>query len=411
MNTTTKKIAMVLVGAGLLYLFGARVYDTQQSTEKPRRMHARGRVITVEVVKSHLGYIQEDLLLTGPLKAKESVDVSPHSQGRVKELYFNVGDRIEKGTLIATLDDEELQQQVNRARASILVTGATLTQRIAERQNEQAELERATQLFKEELLSPRDYDTHKTGIAVMNAQVELAKAQKQQAEAQLLELEIRLSRTKIYSPIRGIVANRYVDVGALVSPSVAVIRVVNLTTMVTQGNVPERDIGRLRIGTKAVVQVDAIPGHVFTGKVARISPVLDAATRSALIEIDIPNSRNLLKAEMFTRITLQLGSTREALLIPRESLIHRGKQPGVYVVHADKPTFQPIEIGLARENHVEVLSNLAVNTRIVGRGAAMLREGDRIRFKNKESVEQEKLRREKNSAVLKGPNPLMSEFI
>ena len=91
-----------------------------------------------------------------------------------------------------------------------MVTGATLTQRIAERQNEQAELERATQLFKEELLSPRDYDTHKTGIAVMNAQVELAKAQKQQAEAQLLELEIRLSRTKIYSPIRGIVANRYV---------------------------------------------------------------------------------------------------------------------------------------------------------------------------------------------------------
>ena len=90
---------MVLVGAGLLYLFGARVYDTQQSTEKPRRMHARGRVITVEVVKSHLGYIQEDLLLTGPLKAKESVDVSPHSQGRVKELYFNVGDRIEKGLM------------------------------------------------------------------------------------------------------------------------------------------------------------------------------------------------------------------------------------------------------------------------------------------------------------------------
>ncbi len=395
MSSTTKKIAMVLVGAGLFYLVGARVYDNQQPTEKPRRMHARGRVITVEVVKSHLGYIQEDLLLTGPLKAKESVDVSPYSQGRVKELYFNVGDRIEKGTLIATLDDEELQQQVNRARASILVTGATLAQRIAERKNAQAELERATQLFKEGLLSPRDYDTYKTGIAVMNAQVELAKAQKQQAEAQLRELEIRLSRTKIYSPINGVVANRYVDVGALVSPGVAVIRVVNLTTMVTQGNVPERDIGRLRIGTKAVVRVDAMPGHVFTGKVARISPVLDAATRSALIEIDISNSKNLLKAEMFTRIELQLGSTREILLIPRESLVHRGDQSGVYIIHTNKPTFQPIEIGRAREDHVEVLTNLEVGAQIVGRGAAMLREGDQIRFENKESIDHEKLRQEK----------------
>jgi RND family efflux transporter MFP subunit len=149
--------------------------------------------------------------------------------------------------------------------------------------------------------------------------------------------------------------------------------------MVTRGNVPERSIGKLRVGNVAIVTVDAIPDEPFTGRVARISPVLDAATRSALIEIDIPNSGRVLKAEMFARIRLDLGSMREATLIPRDGLVYRGQQPGVYVVEGDRPVFRAIETGTTREDQVEVLANLAAGTTIVGRGATMIREGDRIR--------------------------------
>jgi multidrug efflux pump subunit AcrA (membrane-fusion protein) len=129
----------------------------------------------------------------------------------------------------------------------------------------------------------------------------------------------------------------------------------------------------------AIVSVDAIPDKPFTGRVARISPVLDAATRSALIEIDIPNSGTALKAEMFARIRLDLGSMREATLISRDGLVYRGQQPGVYVVEGDRPVFRPIETGMTREDQVEVLANLPAGTQIVGRGATMIREGDRIR--------------------------------
>ena len=149
--------------------------------------------------------------------------------------------------------------------------------------------------------------------------------------------------------------------------------------MVTQGNVPERNVGKLRVGNETEVRVDALPDRVFRGRVARISPVLDAATRSALIEIDIPNPERVLRAEMFARINLDLGTMRDATLIPRDGLVYRGQQPGVYVVDAEnRPVFTPIETGMTREDHVEVLANLSAGTRIVGRGATMLRDGDRI---------------------------------
>ncbi len=380
MNIWAKRIVGILIGVALVFLIGTRVYEARQDADRAaKKKRPGGRVVSVDVVESRVGMVRENLLLTGSLKAKEAVDVSPKAQGRVEKLYFHVGDSVKSGTLVAELDDDELRQQVNRAVASISVTTASLEQRRAERDNVKAELERAERLFDEKLLSPQDYDARKTGVAVVNAQVQLAQAQQQQAEAELSELKIRLAQAKIYAPMSGIVANRYVDVGALVSPNTPVMRIVNLSTMVTQGNVPERNIGRLRVGNEAVIRVDAIPERGFEGRIARIAPVLDAATRSALIEIDISNPGNVLKAEMFTRIELDLGTSREAVLIPRAGLVYRGTQPGVYVLDGSLPTFRPIETGLTREDQVEVLANLDAGVKIVGRGATMLREGDRIR--------------------------------
>ncbi len=82
---------------------------------------------------------------------------------------------------------------------------------------------------------------------------------------------------------------------------------------------------------------------------------------------------------MFARIELALGTTREAILIPRAGLVYRGQQPGVYTVEGDRPTIRAIETGLTREDQVEVLANLEPGVKIVARGATMLREGDRIR--------------------------------
>ena len=379
MGKMAKKVLALLVGAGLLVFLGFRVYDAQQLQSAPKAGKKGGaRTVNVDIVEATIGDVREELLLTGSLKPKETVDITPKATGRVQRLYFQIGDTMRVGDLVAELDDDELQQQVNRAEATIEVSRATLMQREAERDNANAELARADSLLKEQLIAPQDYEASRTGSAVVNAQVALARAQMEQAEAELRELKIRVAQAKIYAPMTGIAATRYVDVGALVSPSTPILRMVNLATLVTQANVPERSLGRMRVGNQAQVFVDAIPDREFHGRVARIAPVLDAATRTAFVEIDIPNPEGFLKAEMFVRVQLDLGTTRQATLIPREGLVYRGQQPGVYIIEGNTPTFRAIETGLTREDQVEVLANLMAGTKIAGRGASMIQEGDRV---------------------------------
>jgi HlyD family secretion protein len=126
------------------------------------------------------------------------------------------------------------------------------------------------------------------------------------------------------------------------------------------------------------VEVDAYAGRAFSGRVARISPVLDPATRSATVEVEIPNADFGLRAEMFARVTVDLQSSREAVLIAREALVYRGQQPGVYVHENNRPVFRMVETGLTQGDAVEVLSNLTAGTPIITRGATMIREGDQI---------------------------------
>lgn len=375
-----KRIFAILLGIGLVYLVGARVYEAQQRAAAPAKKKAAGRIINVDLTEARLGEIREELLLTGSLKPKEIVDVNPKVTGRIEKIHYLVGDWVAAGKLVAEIEDEELEQQVRSSEASHAVSRANIASRSAELANAKANLDRAQQLFDEDLLSPQEYQQAQASLEVMEAQVQLAEAQAEQALAGLAELRIRLEQTKIYAPMSGVVSQRYVDPGALVAPANPILQIVNLATMVTQGNVPERNIGKMRVGNEAEVVVDALPGQEFKGRVARIAPVLDAATRSAVIEIDIPNPAMVLKAEMFARISLDLGSMRKATLIPRDGLVYRGQQPGVFIVEGgqQRPVFRVIETGMTREDQIEVLANLDAGTTIVGRGATMLRDGDRI---------------------------------
>ncbi|MCC6861051.1 MAG: efflux RND transporter periplasmic adaptor subunit [Bryobacterales bacterium] len=382
MTRAKKPILLTVAAAALLGVAGWTYTRSHSEPKQQKRAPGPGgaaaRVVTVELVKAQAGRISERLLITGALKPKEQVDVTPKATGRVEKIYVNVGDRVEEGAPIAELEDDELQQQVRRAVASLAVARASLAQREAELRNARAELDRAESLRKDGLISAQDYAARQTNHDVIRAQVELAHAQQQQADAELRELKIRLSQSRIQSPMNGYVATRFVDTGALVSPTTPIVRLVNIATMVTAAGVPERDVAKLRVGNTAEVHVDAFGEQVFRGRVARISPVLDAATRSAVVEIEIPNPQGRLRAEMFVRVELDLATTRQALLIPRDALVYRGTQAGVFTVQGDRPVFRSIETGLTEGDRVEVLANLSPGAVLVGRGAAMLQEGDRV---------------------------------
>jgi HlyD family secretion protein len=386
---TFKRILVLTVIVAICAAAGYRVWQIQQKRAQATAGAQRGsgasgastaRLVNVSVTEARRGQIREELEITGALKPKEQVDITSKVTGRLERLGVEVGDYVQRGQTLAVLESAEIAQQVRQAEAAQAVAKATVDQRQAELSSAQADQDRAKQLLDAGLISRQDYDTKVTAYRVFQSQLALTRAQVQQTEAALRELRIQLGQTQIKSPISGFVSQKYVDVGAVIGPSTPIVQVVNLSTLVTVANVPERQIAKLRPGAKATVYVDALGDTPFTGHVARIGPVLDPATRSAFVEVEIPNRANALRAEMFARVKLDLATMRNAILVPRDSLVYRGGQAGVFVVEQKRPEFRPVDAGSIENQHIEVLGNLAVGTTVVTRGAALLTEGDQIQI-------------------------------
>lgn len=338
-----------------------------------------GRAQQVQTGAAATGRIAETISLTGSLRSKQVVDVSPRIAGRLTQMLVDTGYPVGQGALIAVIEDDEIRQQLERSKAALAVVDAQIAQRNAELNNAKIELDRRTQLVESGVLSRNELDTLQMRYAVAQSQLELARAQRRQSEAEQRELAIRQGQTRITSPIAGTVSRRHVTIGAMVSSATPIVTVVSNTPMIVDAQVSERDVTRIRRGQAVDVTIDSLPGEKFTGRIMRISPTLDPQTRNGMVEIEIPNRGGTLKGEMFARLMLNLGSTRETLLIPRDALIYRGDQPGVFTIEEEKAKYVPLETGLTSEDKVEVLKGLKEGEVVVTRGSNLLKDGDRVR--------------------------------
>jgi RND family efflux transporter MFP subunit len=377
-----RRNGFVLLGLVFAALFGYRLYEELGSADAPqagRGSGGAGRAQPVEIATPESVRLVDRASLVGALQAKQQVQVTPRASGRVLSIEVDRGDRVRAGQVLARLEDDELRQQVRRAEAALQVARASLSQRGAELDNVRAEEQRYLNLEEDGVVSSQQLAQARTSVAVSAAQSQLAEAQVAQAEAELEELRIRLGQTTIVSPLGGVVGERYVDPGALVSPTTPVVLILDLSRMVTEVNVPERDIMKIQVGTAARVSLDAVPGEQFEGRVLRISPLLDSQTRTAPVEIEIDNPRERLKAEMFARVALNLTTERQALLVSRDALVYRNGNSGVFVVEGDRARFQRIETGLVEGDMVEILTGVSAADVIVTRGANLLKSGDMVR--------------------------------
>jgi hypothetical protein len=144
-------------------------------------------------------------------------------------------------------------------------------------------------------------------------------------------------------------------------------------------NIVEKDLKSMQAGDETQVEVDALPGEMFMGRVARVSPVLDPATRTAPIEIEIPNPGFRLKPGMYARVSVKTDERKEALIVPANAVVDTGGRRGVFLAaENDTVSFRPVTVGIEDSNQIEILDGISEGDRIVTTGAAGLRDGDRV---------------------------------
>jgi RND family efflux transporter MFP subunit len=334
--------------------------------------------MTVEVAAIRRETVSERVTVVGNLIGAATVEIVPKVSGRLQSISVRLGDSVRKGQTIAKVEDQEIREQVRQAEASFEVSRATVRQREADLSFAETNLNRSRSLFERQLLPRQSLDDAEARYQAAVAQLDLARAQFQQAQARLDELRITLSNTNIPSPVDGFVAKRNLDPGAYASQNAPVAAVVDISTVRLVANLVEKDLKRVQVGTPAAVEVDAFPGETFSGRISRIAPVFDPATRTAGMEIEVPNRTGRLKPGMYARVVLTVDTRQNALVVPRNAVVDVEGKRGVFIPQQNRAQFRQVQTGLQDETRVEITGGLTDGARVITTGALALRDGDPI---------------------------------
>jgi RND family efflux transporter MFP subunit len=398
---------IVLLIVAVLALAGVVVYNRNggdppagtapQGGGSPGGPGGRGSMrtpMTVEFAPVTRVSLAEQILVVGNLIGAATVEVVPRVNGRLQSVNVKLGDPVRRGQLIAKVEDFEVLEQVRGAEAAFQVSQASIRQREADLKLAKTNLDRSRSLYERQLLPQQTFDDTEARYQAALAQVDLAKAQFEQSKARLDELKITLANTQILSPVNGFVGKRYLDPGAFTNTNTPIVAVVDIQTVRLVANLVERDVRRVEVGTAARVEVDAYPDETFAGKLSRVAPVFDPATRTAEMEIEVPNPGYRLKPGMYARVSLTVDTKANALTVPRNALVAIDGRQGVFVAGADDGAsappqgggnakmitakFLPVETGIRDGERVEVTSGLHEGAQVITTGAGALKDGDRV---------------------------------
>jgi membrane fusion protein (multidrug efflux system) len=335
--------------------------------------------MTVELGTVTRGDVAAHLTVVGNLIGLQTVDIAPRTGGRLLSVNVQLGDAVRRGQVLAKVEDREIVEQVRAAEASQEVAKATIRQREADLKVAELNFDRSKNLFERQLLAKQALDDAESRYMAAVAQTDLSRAQLLQNEARLQELRINLQHTSVTSPVDGFVGKRNVDPGAMVNTNTAIASVVDISKLRLVVNVVERDLRLVTPGDLADVEVDAYPGEKFKGKIARVSPVLDPATRTAAMEVEIPNSDYKLKPGMYARINLTVEERKNALVVPKTAVVDFENKRGVWKPNQEKrATFAPVTLGIEGPEQVEILTGLQEGDRFVNAGAGAVRNNDQL---------------------------------
>ncbi|BCS33942.1 RND transporter [Luteitalea sp. TBR-22] len=334
--------------------------------------------MTVELAKVTRASLQAYVEVVGSLVGAATVDVVPRAQGRLQSINVRIGDAVSKGQVLAKVEDQEIREQLRQSDASYEVARATIRQREADLSFAKTNLDRNKSLFDRQLLPRQSLDDAEARYQAAQAQLDLAQAQLAAASSRREELRINLSNTTVNSPVTGFVAKRLVDPGAFVTQNVQLLSVVDISIVRLVVNLVERDLRKVSVGAGAAVTVDAYPGETFSGRVARVAPVLDPATRTAEMEVEIPNPTGRLKPGMYARVRLISANKDDALVIPKSAIVTSQGQRGVFLVQKGQAVFRGVEFGLEEPDRIEVTDGLNEGDEVVTTGATGLRDGAKV---------------------------------
>ena len=294
--------------------------------------------------------VEQTYSVDGVVEATRQSTVSAQISGRVKAIFFDVGDRVSRGQVILKIDEREAEQALAGSRAQLSQAQAAL-------QNARLNYERSQELFKQKFISQAALDKAK-------ADYEMAKAQAEASEAGAEQSALAQSYTSVIAPYGGVVSARMVEMGEMVTVGKPLMTGFDPSQLRVIANVPQDRLKDIGSRPNVVVEVPSLNRWIAAASVT-VQPSADLRTHSTPVRVDLPTNQPGLYPGMFVRTHFVVGKEKK-LLIPASAVVRRSEVVAVYVVD-DKgmPRLRQVRLGEANaQNEIEVLAGLNVGERV-----------------------------------------------
>ena len=359
-------LVIIIVGGG-----GWLIYTRYMERENRKAKNDNeDKIISVSVQQIVKTDLLETMSFFGTIKAINQVDVYTKVSGRVEELKVKNGDEVKSGDILVVLEHSAIKAQTEQATASLEAAGAQLKQLQINLANLKKELDRIIELSKEGAVSESKKDQIETQYNALLAQKESVEAQVRQLEAVLQQAKINLQEANIRASISGIVAQKYVDMGDMVTPQRPVFTIIQVDTVKVTASIPETILSRVKSGlTHAAIIADAYPDKTFDGVVTYVAPSVDQRSRTLEIEIEMNNADRILKAGMFCRVELILDSKKGVIAIPKDLIVYdilgNTKEYAIYTIQDGLAKKVKVNPGIYSYGLVEIKEGLAPGDTII----------------------------------------------
>lgn len=307
--------------------------------------------VTVTVETVAVERVERTVDFVGTLRADAEAEVATEVDGRLLTIDADLGDQVKEGQVLASLDSATLDAQLREAAANL--------------QKASTDEARAEKLKAQGVMSQQEFDTISSAQHVAQARRDV--------------LAIHLAHTKIRAPFAGRIAKRLVDVGNYVRVGTPIFVLVADDPLRLRGEVPERFVSELAIGQEVRGSVEAFPGDVLKGRLARISAAADSTSRALTVEATVPNPDGRLKVGFFCKAAILTRSDAEALVVPVEALVNFAGVTRVFVVdESGVARTRPVRTGLSLGTKVEIVEGLSRGDRVATSALARLAEGSKV---------------------------------
>lgn len=353
MSKTVKRILTITIVLVIVFLIALPKLDFLKAQDNAEANTAAARsenpTIPVSAVVVAPQKLDNKIQVTGAIQANESLEIKSEISGKVTSINFEEGQRVRKGSLLLTINNEELLAQLEKFKYS-------------KKLREESEY-RQRMLLEKEAISQEEYDQALTELNTAMADIRLIEAQ--------------ISKARIRAPFDGIIGLRYVSEGSYISPQTTIATFSNIDPAKVEFSIPGKYSNDVQVGNLIEFRTES-SDDTYEGKIYAIEPQIDPETRTLRMRAISPNEDRKLLPGQFARVDLILDREDDALLVPSQAVIPEMNGHKVFVVNNGVAESRSVEVGIRTNRNVEIRSGIRAQDTVIISGLLQIKQGSQL---------------------------------